>query len=148
MPSLFFGILFIVLGLLFTDSTQFPGWYALFPVIGSVLLIAAGQHSFFNRSVLASKPFIFIGLISYPLYLWHWPILSFLRFLFNETPSVLIRVLAMAVAVLLSWVTYIWLDRPIRFGQKSPLKDNNLGGVNGRYRICGLEYLCAKRLRV
>lgn len=117
-----FGILFIVSGLIFTNSSQFPGWYALFPVIGSVLLIAAGQNSFFNRLVLSSKPFIFIGLISYPLYLWHWPILSFLRFLFNETPSTLLRVLAMAVAVLLSWITYIWIDRPIRFGANRRLK--------------------------
>ena len=117
-----FGFLFIALGLLFTDSTQFPGWYALFPVAGTVLIIAAGQNSFFNRSVLSSKPFVFLGLISYPLYLWHWPILSFLRFLFNETPSTLVRVFAMAVAVILSCVTYVWVDRPIRFGQHRRLK--------------------------
>jgi len=117
-----FGFLFIALGLYFTDSAQFPGWYALFPVVGSALLIVAGQNSFLNHSILAGKPFVLIGLISYPLYLWHWPILSFLRFLLNETPSALIRVLAMAVAILLSWATYVWVDRPIRFGQNRHLK--------------------------
>lgn len=117
-----FGFLFIVLGLFFTDSIRFPGWYALFPVVGAALLIFAGPNGIFNRTVLSTKPFIFIGLISYPLYLWHWPILSFLRFLFNETPSAFIRVMGLVIAVLLSWATYVWVDRPIRFGQNHRLK--------------------------
>lgn len=141
-----FGILFIIFGLIFTESIQFPGWYALFPVAGSVLLIAAGQHSFFNCTVLASKPFVFIGLISYPLYLWHWPILSFLRFLLNETPSVLIRVLAMAVAVLLSWATYVWLDRPIRFGPNRRLKTTILIVLMGVIAFVGWNTYARKGL--
>ena len=57
----------------------FPGWWALLPTMGTGLLIAAGPLSWINRNLLSRGPVIFIGLISYPLYLWHWPILSFLK---------------------------------------------------------------------
>lgn len=59
-------------------SDPFPGWWALLPTIGTVLVIAAGADSWANRRILSAKPVVFVGLISYPLYLWHWPIISFL----------------------------------------------------------------------
>jgi peptidoglycan/LPS O-acetylase OafA/YrhL len=53
----------------------FPGWWALLPTVGAVLLISAGPDAWFNRHVLAHRVLVFVGLISYPLYLWHWPLL-------------------------------------------------------------------------
>ena len=66
-----------ILGISKTDP--FPGWWALLPTIGTVLVIAAGADSWANRRILSAKPVVFVGLISYPLYLWHWPIISFLE---------------------------------------------------------------------
>jgi hypothetical protein len=63
-----------------------------------------------------------IGLISYPLYLWHWPILTFTRLLTVETPAPLARVFALATSVLLAWMTYLLIERPIRFGGNRNIK--------------------------
>jgi peptidoglycan/LPS O-acetylase OafA/YrhL len=61
-----------------SEADPFPGWWALLPTTGTILVIAAGADSWANRRILSSKPAVFVGLISYPLYLWHWPIISFL----------------------------------------------------------------------
>lgn len=72
------GAALIVLSLLFIDEdSAFPGAWALLPTLGTFLLIAAGPGEVVNRIVLARKPMIWVGLISYPLYLWHWVFLSY-----------------------------------------------------------------------
>ena len=74
------GLSILAYGLVRIDSDSgFPGIWALLPVSGTLLVIAAGSKAFFNRALLMNPLAIWIGLISYPLYLWHWPILSFLR---------------------------------------------------------------------
>lgn len=65
----------------------FPGWNALWPCVGSFLIILAGQQSVVSR-VLALKPIVYIGMISYCLYLWHWPIIVYARMFFNFEPGV------------------------------------------------------------
>src|SRR5690606_36167303 len=60
-------------------GTPYPGFAALLPVAGSLALLAAGPDTWVNRHVLGNRVMVLIGLISYTLYLWHWPILSFLR---------------------------------------------------------------------
>lgn len=62
---------------LFNATTPFPGWAAALPVAGSSLLIMS-EGAFVNR-ILSLKPLIGVGLISYSLYLWHWPVLVFLQ---------------------------------------------------------------------
>lgn len=94
---------------------QFPGWWALLPVVGAYLLISAGPRAFFNRTVLSSRPMVFIGLISYPLYLWHWPLLAFARIVHSGTPPPLIRLAAVVLSVVLAYLTYYFLEKPIRF---------------------------------
>jgi peptidoglycan/LPS O-acetylase OafA/YrhL len=99
-----------------TKFQQFPGWRALLPTLGSFLLIAAGPDAWVNRRLLANRVMVFFGLISYPLYLWHWPLLSFQRIIGSrELPTE--RLLAtLAVAVMLAWLTYRFIERPIRSG--------------------------------
>ena len=63
------------------QGNPYPGWRAIFPVAGTILLIAAGSQSIVNKWILSNPLSIWIGLISYPLYLFHWPILSFLHIL-------------------------------------------------------------------
>lgn len=110
-----FGMLCLGAGLLMINNkSAFPGWWALLPVAGSVLLIAAGPNAWINRTALSGRPLVWFGLISFPLYLWHWPMLSFAYIVENEAPTRNLRVLAVAAAILLSWVTYRWIERPVR----------------------------------
>ena len=99
------------------QSRHFPGRWAVLPVAGAALIIAAGPDASINR-LLSSRIAVFIGLISYPLYLWHWPLLSLLRLETGGTPATHVRLLAIAASFLLSWLTYRVVERPIRFGPK------------------------------
>lgn len=112
------GLLLLAIGLLAINKDRlFPGWWALLPVGGTFLVILAGPHTWLNRYVLGNRLMVFIGLISYPLYLWHWPILSFARIVSLETPSILVRIAALFLSFLLSWLTYRLIERPLRFGR-------------------------------
>ena len=97
----------------------FPGWWAILPVAGACLLILAGGEAWVNRQVLACRPMVWLGLVSYPLYLWHWPLLSLAQIVESDTPPGKIRVAAMLLSVLLAWLTYRLLEKPIRFGRGS-----------------------------
>ena len=99
-----------------TKETRFPGEFALVPVFGSALIIAAGPHAYINRTLLANKIAVWFGLISFPLYLWHWPLLAFARIVKSETPSLNIRLTVVVLAVVLAWLTYTFVERPLRFG--------------------------------
>lgn len=69
----------------------FPGWRALLPVSGAALTIVGGNDAWINRRILASRPMVFVGLISYPLYLWHWPVLTFPRIVHGAETSGAVR---------------------------------------------------------
>lgn len=97
---------------LLNEKMMFPGWLAVLPVLGASILIAVGPHAIVNKHILSSKPFVFIGLISYPLYLWHWPVLSF-SWLIGST-SRFERLALVAAAFILAWLTYRLVERPIR----------------------------------
>lgn len=96
-------------------SDSFPGWQALLPTLGGACLIAAGSHAWFNRHILANRLAIFIGLISYPLYLWHWPLLSLVRIAEDATPAPGIRLAALGLSFGLAWATYWLLEKRLRF---------------------------------
>ena len=95
-------------------NLPFPGTWALIPVIATILLLAAGPHTWINRKLLSNKVAVWFGLISFPLYLWHWPLLSFARILTNETPSYEFRVAVILISILLAWLTYRVVEVPIR----------------------------------
>ncbi|MBT2342238.1 MULTISPECIES: acyltransferase family protein [Pseudomonas] len=97
-----------------TSKTEFPGWWALIPALGTALIIAAGPEAWLNKQVLSFRPFVWIGLISFPLYLWHWPLLSFARIIESETPALEIRIAAVILAMLLAWATYQLCEKPLR----------------------------------
>ncbi|CAI8727079.1 acyltransferase family protein [Pseudomonas sp. IT-P395] len=100
----------------FKPSDQFPGWRAILPVLGSVLLIAAGPSSVINRRIFSTRVAVAIGLISFPLYLWHWPLLAFARIVQSEETSIEIRSAAVAASILLAWITYSLIEKPLRAG--------------------------------
>lgn len=101
----------------FSEDTLYPNWQALAPVTGTVLLIMAGSDAWINRILLSNRVAVGIGLISYPLYLWHWPLLSFVRIMESQTPKLFLRVETVAFAVLLSVLTYVLVEKPIRYGK-------------------------------
>ena len=109
------GLCMIVVAILVLNkATLFPGWWALLPTVGALLLISAGSHAWINRKLLASSPLVFIGLISYPLYLWHWPLLSFAHIVQAGTPGTATRAVAVFLAFLLAWLTFRFLEKPVR----------------------------------
>jgi peptidoglycan/LPS O-acetylase OafA/YrhL len=99
--------------IMLNKDSLFPGAYALLPVLGAVLIIVA-PNSAVNRVLLSSRPMVLIGLISYPLYLWHWPLLSYLAILRNGVPNVVEIWAAVIVAVVLSWLTFRFVEIPLR----------------------------------
>ena len=101
---------------------SFPGTWALVPVLGAVLIITADSKAWVNRIILSNKIAVWFGLISFPLYLWHWPILSFARIIESEVPSRNIRILAVVLSIVLAWLTYKLVERPLRFGNYSKIK--------------------------
>ncbi len=105
-----------------SKGTAFPGWWALLPTLGAVLIISAGLEAWINRVVLSSRILIWFGLISFPLYLWHWPLLSFGRIIGGETPSLVFRIAAVLISIALAYLTYRFLEIPIRFGKQKRTK--------------------------
>jgi peptidoglycan/LPS O-acetylase OafA/YrhL len=99
---------------IFTAATPFPGWTVLLPVWGAALLLVSGiGSSTVVGRVLSFRPVVFVGLISYPMYLWHWPIIVAMRqFGVAMTPSAILAAILATVA--LSAATYKYIESPIR----------------------------------
>jgi peptidoglycan/LPS O-acetylase OafA/YrhL len=112
------GVMLIVgSAILLTSRSPFPGLNAVAPVAGSALVIWAGSRStpltgFISR-LLASRPFVYIGLISYALYLWHWPLLS-VPITAGIDLGTFQRLTLVVVAFVLSALTFRWIETPAR----------------------------------
>ena len=122
------GLLLIAAAIAAVNSElAYPGWWALLPTVGAFLLIAVGEHSFINRAILSNPWLVFVGLISYPLYLWHWVLLSFTRIVEAGDPSRELIIWVVALSFLLAWLTYKLIEKPIRLGGNSIIKPVCLG---------------------
>ena len=110
------GGLLLVLGFIFINPrSAFPGWLTLLPTLGAFLLMAAGPGAWLNRHLLSRKVLVWFGLISYPLYLWHWPLLVFARIHTLGDPSLLERMLVVGASIALAWGTYQFVEKPVRW---------------------------------
>ncbi|RYF60773.1 MAG: acyltransferase, partial [Comamonadaceae bacterium] len=132
------GLAMVVAGLLLINRHQyFPGFWALLPVVGACLCIAAGPGAWLNRHVLGSRPFVWVGLISYPLYLWHWPLLAYARVLEEGAdPPRAVRFGAIGVSVLLAWLSYRFVEKPLRHRHGWPVV-GALAGIMGVLALLG-----------
>ena len=102
--------------LILAKDKPFPGWWALLPTVGAYFLIAAGPAAWFNRVVLQNPVLVWFGLISFPLYLWHWPLLSFAFMSSPVTGSPIRGLVAVVTSIALAWLTYRLVEKPMRFG--------------------------------
>ena len=123
--------------LFYTPETPFPGIGALPPVIGSALVIWAGQGGGSAvGSALGARPLRLIGLISYSLYLWHWPILAFARYVAVRPltrPEALAALAASFVAATVSWR---YIERPVRRGPSDrAVWLLSLGGIGALFAL-------------
>ncbi len=96
-----------------TKYGQHPGFFTVLPVLGSVLLIAAQPDALVNRTLLSWRPMTFVGLISYSLYLWHWPLLAFLFICEPHAPKAVIG-LTLALSFVLATGVYFLVEQPVR----------------------------------
>jgi peptidoglycan/LPS O-acetylase OafA/YrhL len=107
------GLVLTVFG--FDRTTPFPSYRALLPCLSTALIIWVNcDRRTIVGKVLAVRPLVFLGLISYSLYLWHWPVLVLERALMLETPSVPEKLGAIVVSGLLAWLTYRFVETPVR----------------------------------
>ncbi|MGH1577958.1 acyltransferase family protein [Planktotalea sp.] len=111
----FVGLALVLGSIVFIPaSAQFPGWHAIFPVLGTVFLIANGKNdNLVNRALSAPLP-IGIGLISYSLYLWHWPVLTLSSYYRGGYDSWLETGVWLAVSVALAYLSWRFIERPVR----------------------------------
>ena len=124
--SLIGGALIFIGVIVISKERHFPGWWAVLPTLGATLIISAGAHAWFNRVVLSNRVLVWFGLISFPLYLWHWPLLSFARIVESEMPSRGIRIVAVLISIVLAWLTYQLVEKPMRFSKAGRYKTSIL----------------------
>ncbi|WP_445288928.1 acyltransferase family protein [Variovorax atrisoli] len=132
------GIALIVLGLFMTRSTKaFPGWWALLPVLGAASCIAAGPGGVLNKYLLSNRVMVWIGLISYPLYLWHWPLLSYARIVTGGEPPLQLRIVLVVASIVLAWATYRFLERFVKLHLSQAML-RGLAGAGAALALAGV----------
>ena len=115
-PTLFIiGILAIFTPMfLLSSKTFFPGWPALVPVLGAIFILISIQKSEPSSIILSNRVLVYVGLISYPLYLWHWPVLSFSRLMKGAPLSFFEGFALLALSTILALLTYLLVEKRLR----------------------------------
>lgn len=99
--------------LLFTELTPFPGATALLPCLGTLLLLLSPNSSL--NLFLSKKPFVYIGEISYSIYLWHWPVMALLRYYKSSYEFTFWEIIFVVIlTILLSFVSYYFVEKKLR----------------------------------
>jgi peptidoglycan/LPS O-acetylase OafA/YrhL len=103
----------------FDEHTRLPTFVVLLAVLGTATLIST-ERSWVNARLLSSRPMVFVGLISYSWYLWHWPLMSYLRIIVPTAPPVSVLVLIAAVSFAVAGLSWWFVERPFRSGTLRP----------------------------
>lgn len=120
-----------------------PGFGALLPTLGATLVILFAQRGTLVARFLSLRPIVFIGLISYSLYLWHWPIFVFARLAMGETPSPLVATGLAALSFAAATLSWRYIERPFRdphrFGRGAIFRGSLIGAAGlGALAVVGL----------
>ncbi len=115
-PALsFVGVALLLYAVIFIDAGPgFPGAWAMIPTLGTVLILLNGQDDNVVNRLLRSGPVVFVGLISYSLYLWHWPVAVFSKYVVETYSGPLESAGWMALSVLLALLSWRFVERPTR----------------------------------
>jgi peptidoglycan/LPS O-acetylase OafA/YrhL len=96
----------------FDSQTSMPGLHALIPCVGTALVIKGGQRAQLIRILLTNRPMVYLGQLSYVVYLWHWPVIFALRRL--KLDSVYWMIFAIVMSLLFGIITHHFLEQPLR----------------------------------
>ncbi|MFV0383536.1 acyltransferase family protein [Paracoccus sp. (in: a-proteobacteria)] len=108
------GLAMIAVALLFARQDSWPSWQTLLPTLGTGLVILFASRDSGPGRLLATAPMVWVGLISYSLYLWHQPLFAFARLRLMDDLSAGFRLGLVAVAILLAWLTWRLVEQPFR----------------------------------
>jgi peptidoglycan/LPS O-acetylase OafA/YrhL len=118
------GLICILISSIYFNTYYWPDYRTLLPILGASLIIYSGKDTIINKYLLSNKVIVYIGIISYPLYLWHWPFIAFTNIIkgnFYLSPKsillniIYIKCLFILLTILLSYITYKFIEIPIRF---------------------------------
>ena len=113
------GLLLIAITIFWISSKNlFPGWWALLPTIGATLLILANSEASVNKLFLSNNVMVWLGVISYPLYLWHWILLSFGQIISAGKLSDSYKIVLILVAIGLAYLTHRYWESLFRYKGK------------------------------
>ena len=138
------GLLMILISAVyFNGETVFPGLAALVPCLGAAFLIAAGRQGSIANDLLSWRPLVFIGLISYSWYLWHWPLLAFARERIDSPHLPLTTALAcVSASFLIAILSWRYIEQPFR------RPDSLIKKRGAVFAACGLASTAAIALSV
>jgi peptidoglycan/LPS O-acetylase OafA/YrhL len=137
-PALISGAAMVIVAAMFADRQAFPFPWAAPAAVGALLIIAVVSTGGAPRSPIArllrSPPMIFVGKLSYPLYLWHWPVYTLMRWTVGlEGP--IAWCVAMGLSFLFAYLSYTLLERPIRAGRWIRVQPKSLIIIGGLVAI-------------
>jgi peptidoglycan/LPS O-acetylase OafA/YrhL len=127
----------------FNSYTPFPGYNALYPCLGAVLLIYSGTGGRSPvKSLLSLPPLVFVGVISYSLYLWHWPLIVLAKvFSARYFTGVEGLVVPLTLSVMLAFLSFEFIESPFRKRSGSDKRGRALWvGIGASVAIAGLAF--------
>ncbi len=140
------GLLLVLAGgTLWTAKWAVPGIWSTIPVAGTLLLIASGPRAALSQALLASRPMMLLGRVSYPLYLWHWPAFAFTRIILGHAAPPIIAVGTVALSIGAAYATFRFVEVPIRFGE---LRQSSVPWLLGGLAACALLGVGAANHRI
>ncbi len=111
-------VLVVCLTISFPNKTPwFPGFAAALPCIASAAVIYAGLGTNWVKTLLSNRAVVFVGKISYSLYLWHWPLLAFAHYLLGKEVAPQVLVIVVILILLFSLASYYLIEQPLRHRQ-------------------------------
>lgn len=144
------GALVLLFGFVFANEAQFPFPWAIVPMAGTLLMISgvtdANVRGGAVRAWVESTPMVYVGLISYSLYLWHWPVFSLLRWTIGME-SLWIQASALVLAFALASVSYHFVENAFRFARKIQKSSNQLVIAVGLTGVCAATLTIALLFR-
>lgn len=102
----------------YSNTTPFPGIYALVPTVGTILIILCATQQTSVGKFVGNKAFVSVGLISYSSYLWHQPLFAFVRHKSSSEPSYLVFISLSVLSLVLAYVSWRYVEAPFRIGKK------------------------------